>query len=182
MDSFAKFDTVYERHLHGKAAGSERANVGVFTGVSGGTQNDLIECIDSVIQDQIEEEVQQCTFLIVQVDETTDVSTKEQLSAIIRLDKKDDVVEIFLKFYNVSSDRTAPAINSIVKDGFTHYGDSILNKLIMQSYDGASIMSGHIYGVKTFIREAYPFAYLFHCAAHRLNFSSMSVCLFYPLA
>ena len=127
LESFAKFDTVFERHLHGKVVGSERVNVGVFTGVSGDTQNDLIECIDSVIQDQIEEEVKQCTFLIVQVDEITDVSTKEQLSVIIRLDKKP---------YNVSSDRTAPAISSIFKDVFTHYGDFILNKLIVQSNNG----------------------------------------------
>ena len=169
LESFAKFDTVFERRLHGKVAESEGGNAGVFTGVSGDTQNDLIECIDSVIQDQIDEEVQQCTFLSVQVDETTDVSTKGQLSAIIRLDKRDDVVERFLKFYNVSSDRTAPAISSIVKDVFTHYGDSVLNKLIMQTYDGASVMSGHISGVQTLVREDYPFAYFFHCAAHRLN-------------
>ena len=164
LESFAKFDTVFERRrLHGKVGESERGNAGVFTGVSGDTQNDLIECMDSVIQDQIDEEVQQCTFLSVQVDETTDVSTKEQLSVIIRLDEKDDVVERFLKFYNVSSDRTAPAISSIVKDVFSHYGDSILNKLIMQTYDGASVMSGHIFSVQTLVREDYPFA------AHRLN-------------
>ena len=66
------------------------------TGVTGDTQNDLIECIDSVIQDQIDEKVQQCTFLSVKVDETTDMSAKEQLSVIIRLDKKDEVVERFL--------------------------------------------------------------------------------------
>ena len=94
-----------------------------------------------------------------QVDETTDMSTKEQLSVIIRLDKKDDdFVQRFLKFYNVSSDRTAPAIR-----------DSILNKLIMQTYDGASVMSGHISGAQTLVREDYPFAYFFHCAAHRLT-------------
>ena len=45
-----------------------------------------------------------------QVDETTNVSTKEQLSVITRLDKKDDVDERFLKLYNVSSDRAALAI------------------------------------------------------------------------
>ena len=37
-----------------------------------------------------------------QVDETADVSTKEQMSVMIRLDKNDNVVERFLKFYNVS--------------------------------------------------------------------------------
>ena len=51
-----------------------------------------------------------------QVDKTTDVSTKEQLSVIIRLDKNDDAVERLLKFYDVSLDRTAPAISAISKD------------------------------------------------------------------
>ena len=72
------------------------------------------------------------------------MSTKEQLSVIIRLDKKDDIVERFLKFYNMSTDGAAPAINSIVKDAFTHYGDSIQNKLIMQTYHGVSVKSRHI--------------------------------------
>ena len=65
-----------------------------------------------------------------QVDETTDVSTKEQMSVIIRLDKNDDV-EWFLKFYKVSSDRT-PAISAIIEDILTNFGDSIHHKLIMQ--------------------------------------------------
>ena len=123
LDSFAKFDTVFARRLYGKVGESERGNTGVFTGFSGDTQNDLIECIDSVIQDQIDEEVQQCTFLNVQVDESTDVSTKEQLSVIIRLDKKDDAV---------------------------------LNKVIMQTCDGASVMSGHISGVQSLVRTIIP--------------------------
>ena len=79
------------------------------------------------------------------MDKTTDVTTEEQHRLIIGIDKKDDVVERFLEFYNVSSDRTVPDIISIVKDVFTHYGDSILNKLIMQIYDGVSALSGHKY-------------------------------------
>ena len=93
LERFSKFDTVFQCRLYGKVAESERGNVGDFTRVSGVAQNDLIECIDPFIQDQIDEEVQQFTFLSVQVDETTDVSTKEQLSVIIRLDKKHDVVD-----------------------------------------------------------------------------------------
>ena len=55
----------------------ERGHSGVFTGVSSEIQNDLIECIDSVIQDQIDKEIENCRFLTIQVDETTDASTKE---------------------------------------------------------------------------------------------------------
>ena len=47
------------------------------------------------------------------------MSTKEQLNVIIRLDKNDDVVERTLKFYNVSSDKTAPVL---IKDIPTHFG------------------------------------------------------------
>ena len=39
----------------------------------------------------------------------------------------------------------------------------------MQTYDGASVMSGHLNGVQALIRQEYPFAYFVHCAAHRLN-------------
>jgi len=42
-------------------------------------------------------------------------------------------------------------------------------KLIMQTYDGASVMSGQIGGLQTLICQEYPFAFFFHCAAHRLN-------------
>ena len=55
----------------------ERVHSGVFTGVSSEIQNDLIECIDSIIQDQIHKEIENCRYLSNQVDETTDVSTKE---------------------------------------------------------------------------------------------------------
>ena len=63
----------------------ERVHCGVFTGLSLEIQNDLFECIDSVIQGQIDKEIENCRFLSIQVDETTDVSTQEQLSIIIRL-------------------------------------------------------------------------------------------------
>ena len=39
----------------------------------------------------------------------------------------------------------------------------------MQTYDGASVMSGHINGVQAIVRQEYPFADFVHCAAHRLN-------------
>ena len=169
MECFAKFDTVFERRLHGRLAGQEGGNAGVFTGVSSEIQNDLIDCIDSVIQDVIDQEVKECTFLSTQVDETTDVSTKEQLSVIIRLDRKGEIVERFLRFVDVSADRSASAISGVVKNILHKYGESLRNKLIMQTYDGASVMSGHIAGVQALVREDYPLAHFFHCAAHKLG-------------
>ena len=46
---------------------------------------------------------------------------------------------------------------------------SLDHKLIMQTYDGASVMSGHISGAQTLVTEDYPFAYFFQCTAHCLK-------------
>ena len=78
-------------------------------------------------------------------------------------------MERFLKFFYVSSDRSASTISSVVKEILSKYGKSLKQKLIMQTYDGESVMSGHISGVQRLLRENYPYAHFFHCAAHRLN-------------
>ena len=129
-------------------------------------QNDIIECIDSVIEDQINEEVSECQFFSIQCDETMDVSvsTKEQLSIIIRLDRGYEIVERFLKFSNVSKDRTALGMGEVVKATLSKFGASVKSKLIMPAYDGAAVMSGQLSGLQTRIRQA-VFASFFHCAA-----------------
>ena len=98
LESFAKFDSVFEGRLHGRLAESERGGDGRFTGVSPEIQNDLISCLDSIIDDEIMKEINGCSFLSVQVDETSDVSTKEQVSMIAHLDKGSDIVERQLGF------------------------------------------------------------------------------------
>ena len=166
---FGKLDSVFDRRLHGRLQAAERPDSGgVFTGVSPEVQNDLIECIDSVIQDQIDTEVRQCQFFSIQIDETTDISAKAQLTAIIRLDRISEVVESFLKFHDVSTGRSAETLSGIVKGILSRYGDSLKYKLVMQNYDGAAVMSGHLNGLKHLYARItlMPF---FHCAAHRFN-------------
>ena len=54
---------INERRLHGRLVDSERGAAGSFTGVSSDIQNDLICCIDSIIEDQIVQEIKNCTFI-----------------------------------------------------------------------------------------------------------------------
>ena len=96
------------------------------------------------------------------------MSTKEQLSIIVRLDSGINIVERLLKFVDVRTDRTAATLIGVIK-GILDQHTGITNKLIMQTYDGASVMSGHISGVQTLMCQRYPFAYFVNCAAHRLN-------------
>ena len=166
--SFGELDSVFDRRLHGRLQEAERCGSGgVFTGVSSDVQNDIIECIDSVIEDQINKEVSECQFFSIQCDETMDVSvsTKEQLSIIIRLDRGYEIVERFLKFSNVSKDRTALGMGEVVKATLSKFGASVKSKLIMPTYDGAAVMSSQLSGLQTRIRQAYAFASFFHCAA-----------------
>ena len=44
-----------------------------------------------------------------------------------------------------------------------------LRKLVGQSYDGASIVAGHVSGVQKRIRKKHPPAIFVHCAAQCLN-------------
>ena len=97
------------------------------------------------------------------------MSTKDQLRIIVRLDSASDIVERFLKFVDVSTDRTATTLTRVFQGILDQYDSITNNKLIMQTYDGASVMSGHIGGVQIVMRQQYPFAYFVHCAARRLD-------------
>ena len=50
----------------------------------------------------------------------------------------------------MSSDGSPPAISSVVRQTLRKYGDTLKDKLIMQTYDGASVMSGSISGFQRF--------------------------------
>jgi hypothetical protein len=141
---------------------------GLFAVVSPDIQNYLINCLDMIIEDDILKEMENCTFLSMQVGEATDVSTKKQLSMIIRLDKGSDIIERQLGFVDVSSDRTVTALSTVIKGKLIQH-ENIINKLIGQTYDGASVMSVHLNGVQAQIQREYAFAHFVHCAAHRLN-------------
>ena len=91
------------------------------------------------------------------------------MSAILQLDKEGVVVERFLKFTDVNVDRSAASFALIVHKILGRCGESLQNKLIMQTYDAAAVMSGQTAGVQTLVRQKYPFAYFVHYAAHRLN-------------
>ncbi|CAB4031549.1 Hypothetical predicted protein, partial [Paramuricea clavata] len=87
---------------------------------------------------------------------------------IVHLDKGSDIIDRQLGFVDVSSDRTATALSTVIKGKLIQH-ENIMDKLIGQTYDGVSVMSGHLNGVQAQIQREYPFAHFVHCAAHRLN-------------
>ncbi|XP_050065523.1 zinc finger protein 862-like [Aphis gossypii] len=102
---------------------------------------------------------------------------EEQLSICVRYVVDLQVYERFIGFVNVSSGQDANNILAAITDFFkTQTIDISTLKIIAQSFDGASVMSGRLNGVQAKIKELYPSAIYTHCMAHRLNLVVVDMC------
>ena len=75
LHAFDEKDLKLARHLETST---------VFSGLSNTIQNDLIEAISDVIRDDIKRDINAAPFVAVEVDETTDITNKAQISVIVR--------------------------------------------------------------------------------------------------
>ena len=76
LEALRTYDGTLHQHME-----NERSQ---FKGLSKDIQNDLIECVDAVLVDAIDAELDAASFFAVGADETTDVSTEQQLSMTVR--------------------------------------------------------------------------------------------------
>lgn len=157
----ASLDAVVHEHLQSAT---------VFKGTSKTVQNELLDCMLQVLRESIIEEIKIADFVSIQADETTDVSTQNQLVIVFRyIDQAHVVQERFFEFVPLQS-ATAATISTALLDRLS----SILpedqkKKLIAQAYDGASVMRGAIGGVNKKVQDIYENAHYVHCYAHQLN-------------
>jgi hypothetical protein len=113
-------------------------------------------------------------FFSVLIDESRDISTKEQMAvALWYVDKKGHVVERFLGVEQVT-DTSALLLKAAVEDLFCRHGLS-LSRLRGQGYNGASNMQGQFNGLKTLIMKENESAYYVHCFAHQLQLAFVAV-------
>lgn len=138
----------------------------LFTGHE--VQNEILDIMATKITTKLANDVKSADYFSVIADETTDISTKEQMSIIFRFpDKNLDAVEHFIGLYEMNS-TTGESIANAILDVILRLGLSV-NKLRGQCYDGASNMSGKYKGAQAKIREREPRAVYVHCANHSLN-------------
>ena len=78
-----------------------------------------------------------------------------------------NVCERFIGFTDVSADRTADGLFKHVQQVVKEF--ELQQKLVGQTYDGASVMSGHINGLQKKVTDDFPMAIFTHCYAHVLN-------------
>ena len=102
------------------------------------------------------------------VDETKDVSKKEQMSISLRyIDDKAITHEHFLTYVHVESVTAESLTKYIVKTLQSFQLD--LNSIMSQGYDGASVMSGRCSGVQQRFKAVASNAIYVHCYEHTLN-------------
>ncbi|XP_050065451.1 zinc finger MYM-type protein 1-like [Aphis gossypii] len=114
------------------------------------------------------------------VDETTDISTIEQMAMCVRyVDSNDCIHERFLKFITINSLTGCDLAESILNG--LNSCEINLDYLYGQGYDGASNMSGQFKGVQVIIKNKYPKAIYVHCAAHSLNLAGSTASGIQPI-
>lgn len=147
--------------------------------ISPNMQNEIISACNEYIRGIIVQRVNAAKCFSVLADETTDVSSVEQMSLCVRYlhqssDGKVCLREDFLQFIPVADTRGKTLAHAITHN-LSEYGLN-LNYLRGQGYDGAASMSGHLNGVQSHIAEQFPLAPYVHCAAHSLNLAISSAC------
>ena len=107
-------------------------------------------------------------FCSLMVDETTDISNKEQVVICIRwVDNDFEPHEEFIGLHQVES-TTSTNLFSVICDVLARLNLSI-HKLRGQCYDGASAMSGSQGGVAALIQREEPREVFTHCYGHAIN-------------
>ena len=155
----SKLDNNLDQHLKTSKA---------FLGVSSTIQNDILECALNVYRKEVVSQIEQAEFVAVIADETTDVSVQNQLSVVLRYINEGRVVERFWGFFQPKR-VNAEGIAEVILTELAKILQGNKNKLIAQTYDGASVMRGRIGGVHVKVKQVYQNAHYVHCAAHQIN-------------
>ncbi|XP_024041997.1 zinc finger MYM-type protein 1 [Citrus clementina] len=135
-------------------------------------QKHIVSCVATETTNAIIREMDGTLFSIL-IDESRDISTKEQMVVVLRyVDKNGYMVERFVGIEHVSS-TTAASLKESLDNMFSRFGLS-LSMLRGQGYDGASNMQGEFNGLKTLILEENESAYYVHCFALQLALISMA--------
>ena len=132
--------------------------------IVGAIQKDIANAAASKTLDAILKDLGESSFAIL-VDESRDISVKEQLAIVLRyVDKRGHVIERFLGIAHVSNTTTVELKKTI--DSVLNRHNLSISRLRGQRYDGASNMRGELNGLKTLILNENQSAYYVHCFAH----------------
>ncbi|XP_075091629.1 uncharacterized protein LOC142171823 [Nicotiana tabacum] len=112
------------------------------------------------------------------VDESKDVSHKEQMALVLRyVNKEGKLIERFLSIVHVKK-TTSSSLHKAIYDLLLEHS-LCPSQIRGQGYDGASNIKGEINGLKTLILKDNPLAYCIHCFAHQLQLTLVAIAKIY---
>lgn len=149
------------------------------TYLSPSSQNEVIECCAKEIVKTISQEIKQAGMFAIMADEARDGST-EQLAVCVRYVSEGCVKERLLAMVDLEAFDAASLTNAIEEQLRLNGIEDV--KVVAQTYDGASVMSGTVGGVQCKFRENHPMAIYVHCYAHQLNLVLCCTCQAIPEA
>ncbi|XP_020396600.1 zinc finger MYM-type protein 1-like [Zea mays] len=136
-------------------------------------QKDITNCFSEIIVSSIIEEIGGDVFCLL-VDESADVSDKEQMAVVLRyVDKHGVLKERLIGVVHVT-ETTASCLKSNIDALFSKYKLS-WKQVRGQGYDGASNMRGEFNGLRALIMRENGSSYYVHCFAHQLQLVIVAV-------
>nr|XP_016446758.1 PREDICTED: zinc finger MYM-type protein 1-like [Nicotiana tabacum] len=113
-------------------------------------------------------------FFGILVDESKDISHKEQMTFVLRyVNKEGEVIERFVGIIHVN-DTSAQSLKKKI-DSFLLYHSLSSSQIRRKDYDGASNMQGELRGLKTLIMNETPSAHCIHYFAHQLQLTLVAL-------
>jgi hypothetical protein len=135
--------------------------------ISPDIQKEILSIFAMKVRTHIREEIGDAKFSIL-VDETCDVSKREQMALVFRfVDSHGVLQERFFDLIHVKNTK-AMTLKRELSNVLSRYAFDIQN-LRGQGYDGASNMKGELNGLQALFLKECPYAYYVHCYAHRLQ-------------
>ena len=141
---------------------------------SSNIQNEILATLADMVREQILDEVKKSKYFSLLVDESKDMSKREQISIVLRFFHDRNINECFLDF-KPANGLDAKSLSALLLNTLHKYGLDVAC-CVGQGYDGASVMSGAFKGVQKLVRDVAPFAIYVHCYAHRLNLVLVDCC------
>ena len=135
-------------------------------------QKHIANCFAKEVIKSILQEIGDDVFALL-VDESSDISKKEQMAVVLRYVTLGVVKERFVGLVHVKETSSA-TLKSAIDSLFSELHLS-LTKIRGQGYDGASNMSGQFNGLRSLILNNNTSAHYVHCFAHQLQLVVVAV-------
>lgn len=164
----SKYDFVLDKHMQYQESDKSGPSY-----LSNETQNDIIHSVADVIKTRIESEVKMTELVSIIIDETQGPH-REQLYLILRYYYENNIHDRFLGFIDVSESRSADFVSNKILELLKKY--NCTTKVVLQSYDGASIISAVRNGVQQKLKEVCPEVMNIWCNAYILTLELSKSC------